>query len=143
MSLVVTIPTMYYYEDSNIDWLIKILSKDIRLCFLPVMGIVLYPREKIFWICLFLLCLNIPTTIADMTYIDKYDNAFVLWKTVLILMLAVLIAFEFNPRAKQYVDEKTEEMITKCVGIIDTTIKYLVLVCKNMLNKMRKKWRKV
>jgi len=91
MSLVLTVPTLRYYGDNILDWTIKILSKDIRLCFLPVVGIVLYPREKIFWICLFLLCLNIPTTIADMTYIDKYDNAFILIKIVLIITLLILI----------------------------------------------------
>ena len=91
MSLFLTIPTLRNYDSNVTDWLIKILSKDIRLLFLPLVGIALYPKEGIFWICFLLLCLNIPTTMCDMWLIDKYDDMFVLIKTVLIIMLLYLI----------------------------------------------------
>ena len=88
--IIITIPTLFQYSNSDVSWIIELISFSLKLILWGIIPILLFPKVKIFWLLFVLNFLNIPNSISDIVYVDKYDNFFIMIKLIILIPILFL-----------------------------------------------------
>lgn len=88
--IALTMPTFFSWG-GDASWVVTLISQSIRLSLWVLIAWVFTPEYKKIWILLLIaIFFNMPASISDIYYVDKYDNFFIfvrLWLLIPALFL--------------------------------------------------------
>jgi hypothetical protein len=89
----------------NLSWWVTLIAYALRLNLWVVMPILLFPKEKVFWLLLAMCFLNLPTILSDMKFIDKYDGLWIYLRIVCAIAMLLLMMKRLYELKKQVESE--------------------------------------
>lgn len=92
LTVIIVYLLCFFLTVIDMNWLVSLLSKDLRLLLIPFILYVLLPKKDLtFWIFLILVALNIPSDFADILFPDDFDFILGTFKIAIAIFLSILI----------------------------------------------------
>ena len=105
VNLIVNFFTWFNYTNNNFYWFVILNAYAIGGGILfYLFSIILFSKEKAFVIFFIIRCLDIPSNLADVGYVDKFDSYFDAIKLILNIIVLYLVLGELYSKIKHIQD---------------------------------------